>query len=268
MDLSPDAAPRSLLFVPAGRPRMIAKAAGLAADLVVLDLEDAVPDADKPAAREGLADAVAAFGGRAVAVRVNADLAHAEADVAAAQAAGAALLVVPKAETPADLALAARSGLPVMAMIETPRGVLAAATIAQHAAVAGLIAGTNDLAAALRLPPGAGRASLGHALQAVVLAARAHDRWAIDGVCNALGDADALAAEAREGRALGFDGKSLIHPEQIDPVHRLFGPSEAEIADARALVAAATGGAERFAGRMVEDLHVRAAQALLRRARA
>lgn len=260
--------PRSLLFVPASRPRMIEKAAALAADLIVLDLEDAVAEADKHVARVALPGAIAHFGGRPVAVRINgAESACQSDDLAAASAAGAAMLVVPKVEDAESLAsVAGRAGLPLLAMIETPRGVLRLPRLAATPGLRGLIVGTNDLSAELRLPPAAGRGPLLLSLQAVVLAARAHGLWAIDGVCNALGDAEALAAETREGRQLGFDGKSLIHPEQVEIANRLFRPSDAEIAEAEALVRAASGGAERFAGRLVEDLHVRAARALLARA--
>ena len=150
-------------------------------------------------------------------------------------------------------------------MIETARGVLAAPAIA--ASCAGLIVGTNDLAADLALPPSRGRAALAHALQAVVLAARAAGVAVFDGVYNRLEDDAGLAEQCEEGRAFGFDGKSLIHPSQIDTANRIFGPSEAEIAAAERLIAAATGGAERFEGAMIEEMHVAAARAVLAKAR-
>jgi citrate lyase subunit beta/citryl-CoA lyase len=150
-------------------------------------------------------------------------------------------------------------------MIETAKGVLAAPTIA-HEAVA-LIAGTNDLAADLRLPPGTGRAPLQMALQSIVLAARAERIAAFDGVYNRLEDEEGLGAECAESRSLGFDGKSLIHPDQIAPCHAAFAPSDAEIARAERLVAAASGGAERFEGAMIERMHVEAARRLLARAK-
>jgi (3S)-malyl-CoA thioesterase len=154
---------------------------------------------------------------------------------------------------------------PVLAMIETPRAVIDAARIATLSA--GLIAGTNDLSAALGLPAQREREGLVYALQRIVLAARASGVPAFDGVYNRL-EADAgLEAECRQGRAWGFDGKSVIHPNQIETANRLFGPSEAELEAARRLVAAATGGAERHEGRMVESLHVEAARALLARDR-
>lgn len=258
-------APRSLLFVPAARPAMVEKAAGLPADLIVLDLEDAVRAEDKPAARAALATSIALLGDRA-AVRVNApDSIYFAADLGAIEAAPPPLLVVPKVERASDLT--ALAGRPILAMIETPRGVLAAADIAAAPGVVGLMIGVNDLAAELRLPPGAGRASLALSLQAVVLAARAAGGWAIDGVFNALADPDGLAQECAEGRALGFDGKSLIHPAQIAVANAAFSPSDAELEEARALIAAATGGAERFRDRMIEDMHVETARRLIERAR-
>lgn len=259
-------APRSLLFVPAARHSMIAKAAGLPADLIVLDLEDAVRGEDKAAARNALPVSLELLHGRNAAVRCNApDSSHFDADLAAIDAAGVALCVVPKVERADDLRPFA--GRPVLAMIETPRGVLAASAIADAPGVVGLMVGTNDLSAELRLPPGAGRASLRLALQTVVLAARAAGGWAIDGVFNALADPDGLAGECAEGRALGFDGKSLIHPGQIAIANAAFSPSAVELDEARALVAAATGGAERFRDRMIETMHVETARRLIERAR-
>jgi (3S)-malyl-CoA thioesterase len=262
-------APRTALFLPASNSRAIEKARELSADLVILDLEDAVKDADKAAARLAAVAAMApGFGPRLAAIRLNGIESgeHPE-DVVAIASSAADLAVLPKAERAADVAQLVRAlGKPLLAMIETPRGVLAAAEIAAVPGVAGLIAGTNDLAASLRLPPSSGRGQMSVALQTIVLAARAGGVWALDGVFNRLDDAEGLAAECREGRALGFDGKSLIHPGQLAVAARAFGPSEAEIADARALIAAATGGAERYEGRMIEAMHVDQARALLERA--
>lgn len=258
-------APRSVLFVPAVRPSMIAKAAGLAADLIVLDLEDSVRAEDKAAARDALPVSLELLHGRCAAVRINApDTACFADDVAVIASARVALTVVPKVESPRDLALLA--GFSVLPMIETPAGVLAAAEIAATPGVVGLMVGTNDLAAALRLPPGAGRASMSYALQAVVLAARAAGGWAIDGVFNALTDPQGLAGECAEGRMLGFDGKSLIHPDQIAIANAAFSPSASELEEASAIVAAARGGAERFQDRMIEDMHVEMARRMLQRA--
>lgn len=268
MEPLPPLAPRTALFVPASRPRMIAKAAASAADLVVLDMEDAVRTEDKADARAALAESLALFAGRAVAVRINpVDSPYFADDVAAIDAAGVALVLIPKVERVDMIARVAMPGRQVMAMIETPAGVLAAPAIAAAEGVVALFIGTNDLAAGLRLPPSSGRAAMGVALQSVVLAARAAGVWAIDGVFNALSDPQGLAAECAEGRAIGYDGKSLIHPDQIDIANRAFAPGEAELEDARALIAAASGGAERFRDRMVEDLHVEMARATIARAR-
>ncbi|WP_066795626.1 HpcH/HpaI aldolase/citrate lyase family protein [Sphingomonas soli] len=262
-------APRTALFLPASNPRAIEKARGLDADMVILDLEDAVKPGDKASARIAAVEAVAAgFGRSASAIRLNGvdSREHAD-DVAAVRGSSADYAVLPKAEDVAQIArVAAALGKPLLAMIETPRGVLAAAEIAALPGVAGLIAGTNDLAATLRLPPRSGREAMGVALQTIVLAARAGDAWALDGVFNKLDDATGLETECREGRALGFDGKSLIHPNQIEIAARSFGPREREIAEAQALIAAASGGAERYQDRMIEAMHVEQARALLARA--
>ena len=259
---------RSLLFLPASNPRAVAKAAALAADLVVLDLEDSVRDEDKAAAREAaVAASRAGFGGRATAIRINpAGSPHYGEDVTAVRRSGADFIILAKAESVKQVTntswLIAK---PVVAMIETPRAVIDAAEIAP--ASRALIAGTNDLAASLGLPADSDRTGLTYALQRIVLAARAAGIPAFDGVHNGLeADAD-LAAECREGRAWGFDGKSVIHPRQIDIVNRSFAPSEAELEAARGLIAAATGGAERHQGRMIEALHVDQARALIAKAR-
>ena len=260
---------RSLLFLPASNARAIEKARSLPADLIILDLEDAVPEEEKAEARRLVVAATeqGGFGDRPVAVRVNqAGTGLFGEDVTAVRHAKVDLVVVAKAETVKDVHDA--SGLmakPVLAMIETPRAVIDAAAIAPHCA--GLIAGTNDLSAALGLPAQKEREGLVYALQRIVLTARAAGIPAFDGVYNRL-EADAgLEAECRQGRAWGFDGKSVIHPSQIETANRLFGPSADELDAARRLVAAATGGAERHEGRMIEAMHVDAAHRLIAKAR-
>jgi len=257
---------RSLLFLPASNPRAIAKARHAGADLVILDLEDAVKPADKAAAREAAVEAVAQGWPVPVAIRINGVGSEWHSlDLDAAARSSADFVVIPRCYS-AHLVRgdAAAIGKPVLAMIETAAGVLAAAAIAPESA--GLIAGTNDLRADLRLPPGAGRAPIATALQLIILAARAAGVAAFDGVFNGLGDAEGLLAEAEEGRNLGFDGKSLIHPDQIAPCHQAFAPTPAEIERARRLVEAYRGGAERFDYAMIERMHVAAAQRLLERA--
>ncbi|HTG39699.1 CoA ester lyase [Sphingomonas sp.] len=260
--------PRTALFLPAANARAIEKARGLAVDMVVLDLEDSVRDDDKNRARAAaVAAAATGFGHRLVAIRVNGeDHGCHEDDVAAVAVSAADFIVVPKVETVELAERVAGAGKPLLAMIETPLGVLNAAAIARVDGVEGLVAGVNDLRATLGIPDGDSRAGLTTALQMIVLAARAGGGWALDGVFNALDDDDALAAECREGRAMGFDGKTLIHPNQIAVATRAFAPGEREIAHALALIEAATGGAERFGGRMIETMHVEQARALLARA--
>lgn len=259
---------RSLLFLPASNARATEKARALAADMVILDLEDAVKDEDKASAREAaIAATKEGFGERAVAVRANAiDTPFFGEDVVALRRCAADYIVLAKVESAKQAHDAAwLIGKPVLAMIETPRGVLDAAAIAP--ATAGLIAGTNDLSAALGVPTGEGRGGLVYALQRIVLAARATGVAAFDGVYNKLESDAGLAAECAEGRLYGFDGKSVIHPSQIDTVNRVFSPGEAEILAAERLIEAATGGAERHEGRMIEAMHVEQARALVARAR-
>ncbi|MEA1013539.1 CoA ester lyase [Sphingosinicella sp. LY1275] len=258
---------RSLLFLPASNPRAIEKTRGLAADVIILDLEDSVKPEDKASARQAaVAAAAEGFGGRAIAIRVNqAGEPWYPEDVAAVAASAADYLVLPKAQSAGRVEELARvSGKPVLAMIESAKGVLAAHFIARESA--GLIAGTNDLAADLGIAPGSGRRGLLHSLQTIVVAARASGLPAFDGVYNRLEDDAGLAEECAEGRAFGFDGKSIIHPSQIDTANRVFGPTEEEVEGARRLIAAASGGAERFEGRMIESMHVAQAEALLAKA--
>jgi len=259
---------RSILFLPASNPRAIEKARTLAADMVVLDLEDSVRDEDKAAAREA---AVAAtqegFGGRMMAIRVNpGGTAHYGEDVVAVRRSAADFVILAKAETAKQVTDSAwLMQKPLLAMIETPHAVIDAAAIAP--ATKALIAGTNDLCASLGISASAGRGGLIYALQRVVLAARAAGIPAFDGVYNRLEADDGLIAECEEGRAWGFDGKSTIHPSQIEIVNRVFSPTEAELEAAQRLVEAATGGAERHEGRMIEAMHVQQARALIAKAR-
>jgi citrate lyase subunit beta/citryl-CoA lyase len=258
---------RSVLFLPASNPRAIAKARDSAADLVVLDLEDAVKPADKRAARVAAVEAVTSEWRMPVAIRVNGvGTEWHSLDLDAVARSRADLVVVPRAIS-AHLVhgVAEAVDKPVLAMIETAAGVLAAAQIA--GASAGLIAGTNDLRSDLRLPLDASREPISASLQMIVLAARAAGVAAFDGVFNRLDDPDAFLREAEEGRRLGFDGKSLIHPNQIEPCHRAFSPSDAEVERAKALVEAFQGGAERFGDEMIERMHVEAARRVLERAR-
>jgi citrate lyase subunit beta/citryl-CoA lyase len=258
---------RSVLFLPASNPRAIAKARTLGADFVVLDLEDAVKPADKVAARDAAVEAAASGWPMAVAIRVNGvGTEWHSVDLDAAARSKADFVIVPGAISAHIVGNVRKAvGKPVLAMIETAAGVLAAPEIAPE--TAGLIAGTNDLRADLRLPLDATREPISASLQMIVLAARAAGLPVFDGVFNQLTDAAGFEAECRHGRMLGFDGKSLIHPDQIEPCHRAFAPSDVEVERARKLVAAFDGGAGRFEDRMIERMHVEAAQRVLERAR-
>jgi (3S)-malyl-CoA thioesterase len=262
-------APRTALFLPASRERAIEKARSLNVDMVVLDLEDAVAEAEKATAREAARAAVQfGFGGALVAVRVNAwDSVHQSDDLRALEGVGMDAVVVPKVESPEEVTQVARAlGHPVLAMIETPRGVARASEIAEVDATHGLIAGVNDLRAALRLPSEDGREGLTLALQTIVLAARGAGKWALDGVYNGLENSELYRAECRQGRNWGFDGKTLIHPNQVAGACEAFGDSAEALAEARSLIAAFEGGAERFGDQMIESMHVQEARERLARA--
>ena len=257
----------ALLFLPASNPRAIARARTSDADLVILDLEDAVKPEHKDSARDAAIAAVAERWPMPVAIRINGSSSPWYADdLAAVSGSRADLIIVPRVAAASEIeAVQAAVSCPVAAMIETACGVLAAPAVAEVAAA--LIAGTNDLSADLKLPPGAGREPLQAALQFILIAARAAGIAAFDGVFNRLDDDAGLAAECAASRTLGYDGKSLIHPDQIAACHAAFAPSPAELARAERLVAAASGGAERFEGAMVEAMHIDAARRLLARTR-
>jgi len=264
---------RSCLYLPAANARAIAKAKTLPADVVMLDLEDAVAPDAKEAARAAAVAAVAEdFGLREVGIRVNGvDTRWADADFAAVAASAAAFVVVPKIGTAEDArrAVALAGGKPVWAMIETPQAVLQAEKIADVAGVTALVAGFADLTKDLRARPGPDRLPLIFAASRMLLAARGSGILAFDGVYTAIGNDAGLLAEAQQGLELGFDGKTCIHPSQLQPVNRVFTPTDAEIADARGMIdahAAATAegrGVATYKGKMVESLHVLEARRLL-----
>lgn len=268
---------RSALYMPTSNPRALAKARALPCDAVILDLEDAVAPEAKAAARDAAVTALreGGFGRRTVAVRVNGpDTEWSADDLMALRGLPIDALVLPKVNGPGDL-VDARTALPAVAlwaMVETCAGVLALPTLAATARetnLAALIVGTNDLAKEMRCRLDAARTPLLPVLSQVVVAARAAGVVALDGVCNALGDGERLAAECAQGAALGFDGKTLIHPAQLDAANATFGPTPDEIARAQAVVAAfadpanAGKGAIRLDGVMVERLHLAEAERLL-----
>lgn len=260
---------RSILFLPASNARAIAKARSLPCDMVILDLEDAVADDAKAMALEQAVAAVAeGFDNRLVAVRINVEgTPWHGAEMVALKGTAVDYVVLPKVEYAKQVKdVFSVAQKPVIAMIESARGVLAAPAIAAGEGCGALFMGNNDLRRDLGIPPSADRAGLNHAMQSVVLAARAAGIAVFDGVFNRLDDEAGLEAECAHGHALGFDGKTLIHPSQVPVANQVFGPDAQAVADARRLVDAATGGAERFEGRMIESMHVDEARALIARA--
>jgi (3S)-malyl-CoA thioesterase len=260
---------RSALYVPASNIRALEKARGLAADMLIIDLEDAVPDDAKDAARVTAKEYVAAgVPGKLIAVRINGmDSKWHGNDRAELKGYGADAFVLPKVESGAAIEDVQRDmSAPLIAMIETPAGLYGARDIAAHLGVVGLIAGTNDIAAETGIRPGPKREGLELSLQMIVLAAAAAGKPAFDGVNNALDDMDGLSVECVQGRIYGFTGKTLIHPNQIAIANRCFAPGADEIEDARALIAGSDAGAQRFRGRMIEAMHVMQAKITLDRA--
>ncbi len=269
---------RTVLYLPAANARAIEKARTLPADTLILDLEDAVAPDKKVEARAAAIAAASSgeWGHREVAIRVNGlGTPWSAADFEAVAASAAAVIVVPKIDTPADAAEAVRlaRGKPVWAMVETPRAILKADEIAAVDGITGLLAGFADLTKDLRAKPGPDRAPLLYAASRIVLAARAEGILCFDGIYTDIRDPQGLEAETRQSVAFGFDGKTCIHPDQLDIVNRLFSPSEEELEAARGLIAAheaamAEGkGVATYRGKLVELLHVAEARRTLEVAR-
>lgn len=275
---------RSVLYIPGSKERALEKAKDLPADAIIFDLEDAVAADEKPAARALLAQVLAEadYGPRARIVRINGlDSDWGRDDVAAfaaAIASGAKVdaILIPKVSTPADLdAVAALiPDVPLWAMMETALGMLNAASIAAHPRLQGMVMGTNDLAKELGSRFRADRLAMQAGLGLCLLAARAHGLTIVDGVYNAFKDDEGLKAECEQGRDMGFDGKTLIHPAQLEIANTAFAPSEAEIDLARRQIAAfeeaeAQGlGVAVVDGRIVENLHIVTARQTLAKAEA
>lgn len=263
---------RSALFMPAFNARAVEKARSLPCDVVILDLEDAVAPEMKVEARAAAVGAARAggFGGRELVVRMNGlDTEWGADDLAAVAGAPVDAVLLPKVSGAEAIAGArARTGAPFWAMIETCRAMLNLREIVAAGAAA-LVAGTNDLAKEMRCRPGPDRGPLLPLLAQIVVAARAGGIAALDGVSNAIDDPAAVAVECAQGRALGFDGKTLIHPSQIEPANRAFSPDAGEVAWAEKVVAAfelpehAGRGAIRVEGAMVERLHLDEARRVL-----
>lgn len=270
---------RSVLYIPGSKSRALDKARELDVDAIIFDLEDAVAPAEKAAARETLAGELKAggYGHRVRLVRVNGlDTEWGPEDARAVARMDCDGILLPKVEGKADIdALAALApGLAIWCMIETPRGVLNALEIADCAQVEGFILGTNDLAKDIGCATGGDRAAMMTALQMALMAARAAGIVCVDGVFNAFKDDDGLAAECEQGRALGMDGKTLIHPAQIAIANTAFAPtgdqvdlSERQIKAYEA--ALANGQAVAVVdGKIVENLHVETARGILAKAAA
>jgi len=265
---------RSVLYIPGSNVRALDKARGLPVDAIIFDLEDAVTPDEKAAARKVLAEELAkgGYGARAKLVRVNGfDTDWALDDVAAFAGADFDGLLIPKVDCAADLDAVAKliPDVPLWAMMETCRRVLNAAEIAAHPRLAGFVLGTNDLAKELG---SRGRSAMHTALQTCLLAARAEGIVCLDGVYNAFKDEDGLRAECTEGRDMGFDGKTLIHPAQVAITNEVFAPSPDEVDLARRQIAAfreaeaAGKGVAVVDGRIVENLHIVTAKATLAKA--
>jgi citrate lyase subunit beta/citryl-CoA lyase len=273
---------RSLLFVPAANARALEKSAGLAADGLIYDLEDSAAPEEKDAARERLREHLEAnrFAGERI-VRINPlDSRFGTEDFLMARGAGVDAILLPKVETVAGLrqvadALAetdAPTSIRLWAMIETPRGLLDVASLAAAASscrLDALVVGPNDIALSTGIEPGPDRAELLPWLMQIVLAAKTHGLGTLDGVFADFRDVAGFEAECAAGRRMGFDGKTLIHPAQIDAANAAFGPSREAVAWAERIAAAfadpdnAGKGVIQIEGRMVERLHWEQARRLL-----
>ena len=278
---------RSVLYMPGANERALEKAKGIDADALILDLEDAVAPDAKPEARDRVCAAVTSgeYGHRELAIRVNGiGTEWHDADIAAAATAGPDAVLVPKVNSAAEVrqlvaaleAAGAPESTKLWAMIETPVALLHAEEIcAAHDRLTVIVMGTNDVVNetyGLHVP---GRNPLVlTALSLSLLAARAAGKIIIDGVYNDVKDLEGFDAEARQGREMGFDGKTLIHPSQVEPANAAFGPSDDEIEHAKAMIStfeeakAAGQGVVTFNGKMVEELHVRDARRILASAEA
>ncbi|MBE1291486.1 MAG: CoA ester lyase [Rhodobacteraceae bacterium] len=268
---------RSVLYIPGSKDRALEKARGLPVDAIIFDLEDAVAPDEKVNARTTLAAALTegGYGNRMRIVRINGlDTQWGEADAKAAAGMDCDAVLLPKVETTAQLdALAALIGdKPIWAMMETPRGMLNAAEIAAHPQLTGFVMGTNDLAKELQTRFRPDRLPMMAGLGLCLLAAKAEGIVIVDGVYNAFKDADGLRVECDQGRDMGFDGKTLIHPAQVDVANAAFAPSDAEIDLAKRQIAAfeeceASGqGVAVVDGKIVENLHVVTAREILAKA--
>jgi citrate lyase subunit beta / citryl-CoA lyase len=264
---------RSVLYMPAANERALEKAKSIAADAIIFDLEDAVAPDAKEAARANAVAAVRSgeYGGRTLTIRGNGlETVWGRADLTAIAKSGASAVVVPKVMSAAHVddiaavldAAGAPASLGIWAMIETPTAILNVRSIALHPRVTGFVIGTNDLAKELRAKLVPGRAPLMPHLAVALLAGRDAGITVLDGVFNDVKDAESFHAECVQGAEMGFDGKTLIHPSQVDPCNEVWSPTAEEIDYARRVIAAfdealAEGkGVVTVDGRMIENLHV------------
>ncbi len=270
---------RSVLYMPSSNPRALEKAKTIPADAVILDLEDAVAPDAKELARRQACEAVQSgeYGGRELTIRCNGlDTPWGEADLRAAVAAAPAAVVVPKVSGVGHLRAVAAliGGIPIWAMVETPVAVFDIRAIAGFDQVEVLVLGTNDLAKELRAALVPGRAALVPHLATALLGAREAGKVILDGVYNDVRDLTGFEAECRQGAELGFDGKTLVHPSQVEVANRVWAPGSAEVEHARRVIEAfeqATAGSQGVVtvdGRMVENLHVDSARRTLATAEA
>jgi citrate lyase subunit beta/citryl-CoA lyase len=271
---------RSVLYMPAANARALEKARGLAADALILDLEDAVaPDQKDLARRQAIEAVVQGFPRQEVTIRANGpDTPWHRDDVAAIAEAGPDAIVLPKVETVEQIialerALAAHHApdrTRIWAMVETPRAILNCEELATASErLAAFVMGTNDLAKELRAARVPGRAPLLGALGRCVLVARMAGLAILDGVYNDITDAEGFLAECEQGRDFGFDGKTLIHPSQVDPCNTVFAPTTEQVDLARRTIAAFEEaktegrGVVTVDGRMIENLHVEESRRVL-----
>ncbi len=269
---------RSVLYMPSSNERALEKAKSIACDALILDLEDAVAPEAKPAAREAAAAAVHSgeYGNRELTIRVNGiGTEWHDEDIRVAAQAGPAGIVVPKVNSAAEVqslvAAIEGAGAPehtkLWAMVETPEAIFNVRELAAASPrLAVLVMGTNDLVKETYAEHVPGRAPLLTALSLSLLAARAAGIAILDGVYNDVKNLDGFLAECEQGRQFGFDGKTLIHPGQVEGANEAFAPSEQAVEDARGLIEAfesSTGGVVTYNGRMVENLHVESAKRTL-----
>ncbi|MCL7406682.1 MAG: CoA ester lyase [Marivivens sp.] len=270
---------RSALYIPGSKERALEKARGLPVDAILFDLEDAVAPDEKVNARHTLKEALyqGGYGNKYRVVRINGlDTEWGKDDAAETLEMECDAVLLPKVNSTADVdALAAIIGdKKIWAMMETPLGIINAASIAAHPSIEGFVLGTNDLAKDLNTRKAERREPLLYALQAALLAAKAYGVIAIDGVYNAFKDDEGLKVECEQGRDMGYDGKSLIHPAQVEITNAAFAPTEAEIELAQRQIAAfeeaeAQGlGVAVVDGKIVENLHIVTARATLAKAAA